>query len=167
MSVRRLSRKEEDELAKLKHEDFQLAFLALLTARGIKPASRWEKPVNTEGIEALENLGLRVRSIRRTTRSGKDVHETVFSCSEDRLEEYANRFNGKPVDKKAATQRFEGLFFGYPRCCIEAFIHEPYAPNHLEKEAQSRIFHWACPGCKKTPPLLEAYKGYHRLLIRL
>ncbi len=37
----------------LKTIDFELAYLALLTRYGIKPMSRWEKPLDEPGFDAL------------------------------------------------------------------------------------------------------------------
>ena len=146
-------------LEKLKEHDIQLAFLALLTIRRIKPASRWEKPLPPELAGALRDLGLAVLAIRRSTRSGRQVVETLFSLDAGRLEEYAARFDGRPLDKSRETRRFEGRFLGYPVCCIEAFIASPYTPNQLAEEDQAILFHWACPGCAETPGILEKYRA--------
>lgn len=138
--------------------DPQLALLALLTRRGVKPASRWERPLVGEALEALTASGLGFRQVHRRTRDRSEVAETVFSTDASRLEVYAARCEGTAIDKSDETKRFEGRFFGYPECCVEAFIHSTYAPNGLAREDQAILFHWACPECERTPALLEQYR---------
>lgn len=41
-------------LRHLKTLDFELAYLALLTREGLKPLSRWEKPLDPSGLDALQ-----------------------------------------------------------------------------------------------------------------
>ncbi len=41
----------------LKEIDFELAYLALLTCEGLKPLSRWEKPLDDNGLELLRQTG--------------------------------------------------------------------------------------------------------------
>jgi hypothetical protein len=157
----------EDEahwLRTLLEYDRQLAFLALLTLRGVKPASRWEKPLPTGLRDALSGLGLHWRPVQRSTRIGGEVIETVFAADPRRLEEYATRFDTTPIDKSAETRRFEGAFFGYPPCCVEAFLESAYAPNGLAREEQALLFHWACPDCERTPSLLEEYRMLREFL---
>ena len=60
MYEKRLDSKEEQALRKLKEQDFQLAFLALLTVKGIKPASRWEKAILPGITEQQINLAIKV-----------------------------------------------------------------------------------------------------------
>ena len=151
-------------LLRLKTHDFQLAFLALLTLEEVKPLSRWEKPLPDGMPEALKELGLSIRRVRRTTSSGREIFETLFSMDTARPEEYAARFDGCAVDKNPDTQRLEGRLFGYPSCCVEAFIERPYTDNGLVREDQAILFHWACPGCKATPYLLVRYRALHALL---
>ncbi|UCG46630.1 MAG: hypothetical protein JSU94_14115 [Phycisphaerales bacterium] len=153
-------------LKDLKTIDFELAYLAALTAEGIKPLSRWEKPLTDRPIQLLGDLGLLTRQITRTVKTGKQVHETIFAASAPYLDFYEKRFAGKPVDKSAQTQLFEGFLFGYPPCCIARYIRRPYAPNNLDPKDQKILFHWACRDCKITPFLLPAYKNAHDLLAR-
>lgn len=145
-------------LGVLRAADFQLAFLAVLTARRIKPASRWERPLDGEACEALRTLGLEVRRVSRRTANGGTVIETVFSRESSLLNEYFQRWEGASIDKTEATKRSEGRFFGYPACCVEAFVAKGYAPNGLAPEDQRILFHWACEGCVVTPGLLARYR---------
>jgi len=154
-------------LAVLKLHDFQLAFLALLNLAGLKPASRWEKPLTKELRGELEALGLAVRVVKRVVLSGRELEETLFAGDAERLAIYAARFEGRVVDKSAATQRFEGDFFGYPLCCVEAFIRQPYIENGLARDDQAILFHWACPGCRATEKLLGEYRELHDALMEI
>jgi hypothetical protein len=153
-------------LERLREHDLQLAFLALLTLKGVKPTSRWERALGEAEREALRGLGLTVRAVQRHTLEGGEVVETLFSTDPDRLEEYAARFEGRPLDKSQPTRRFEGNAFGYPSCCVEAFVRAPYQPNDLAREDQELLFHWACPGCRETPDLLPLYRELHAALLR-
>lgn len=144
--------------------DFELAYLALLTCEGLKPLSRWEKPLDDRSLGLLQQLGLLTRQIRRTVKTGKEVVETIFSRLPAYMELYARRFADTSIDKSAETQRFEGFLFGYPACCTDQYIRKPYAPNNIPPEQQKILFHWACRDCKITPILLPAYKAVHDLL---
>lgn len=144
--------------------DFELAYLALLTCRGLKPLSRWEKPLADDGLELLQQIGLLTRQVRRTVKTSKEVVETIFSRLPAYIQLYEQRFANKPIDKYVQTRRFEGLLFGYPPCCIEQYIRRPYAPNKLIAQEQKILFHWACTNCKITPVLLNAYKIVYGLL---
>lgn len=148
----------------LKEIDFELAYLALLTCEGLKPLSRWEKPLNDDGIKLLQQTGLLTKQILRTVKTGKEVIETIFSRSPAYIQLYDQRFGNKPIDKSAQTQRFEGFLFGYPPCCINEYIRRPYTPNNLTAQEQKILFHWACRDCKITPVLLCAYKSVYDLL---
>jgi hypothetical protein len=148
----------------LKEIDFELAYLALLTCEGFKPLSRWEKPLDDDGLEILQQMGLLTKQILRSVKTGKEVIETIFSRSPAYIQLYEQRFGNRPIDKSAQTQRFEGFLFGYPPCCINDYIHQPYAPNNLTDQEQKILFHWACRDCKITPVLLCAYKSVHDLL---
>ncbi|MHC4740562.1 MAG: hypothetical protein ACYS8Z_01545 [Planctomycetota bacterium] len=148
----------------LKEVDWELAYLAALTARGVKPLSRWEKPLDDDVPGQLGQLGLLTERIRRTVKTGKEIIETVFSRVTGHIDMYKRRFDGTAIDKSAATQRFEGFLFGYPPCCIEEYIRRAYAPNNLPEEDQKVLFHWACKGCAITPTLLPAYRAVHEIL---
>jgi len=148
----------------LKEIDFELAYLALLTYEGLKPLSRWEKPLDSDGLELLQQLGLFTKQIRRKVLTGKEVVETIFSRLPAYIQLYEQRFANTPIDKTAETQRFEGFLFGYPACCVDQYIRRPYAPNNMSAEDQKILFHWACKNCKITTLLLPAYKGVYKLL---
>jgi hypothetical protein len=148
----------------LKEIDFELAYLALLTREGLKPLSRWEKPLDTGGLELLQQLGLLTKQIRRTVKTGKEIIETIFSRLPGYVSLYEQRFADTPIDKSAETQRLEGFLLGYPACCVDAYIRRPYAPNGLPEQDQKILFHWACKDCAITPLLLPAYKKLHDLL---
>ena len=154
-------------LRKLKEFDFQLAFLALLTVRGVKPASRWEKPLSPTVINILRGLGLAVRSVNRETLRGNRITETIFSADPDFLDDYMERFDGRLIDKSADTVLYEGRYFGYPACCVKKFAAKPYSPNDLDSADQAIIFHWACLWCRETPRLLDDYRSLHDILERL
>jgi len=164
---------EEKTILALKEIDFELVYLAILTCEGIKPLSRWEKPLDDRGLGLLQQLGLPptetfggllTKQITRTVKTGVQVIETIFSRSPGYIQLYEQRFANISVDKSAETQRFEGFLFGYPPCCIDQYIRQPYAPNNLPPDDQKILFHWACKDCKITPSLLPAYKSvYNRL----
>ncbi len=157
----------EDSLAALKQIDFELAYLALLTRKGLKPLSRWEKPLENKELELLDVMNLLTKRIARIVKTGREVHENIFSLSSAYLELYAKRFENKPVEKSPETQRFEGFLFGYPPCCIEQYILKPYAVNNLDEKDQKILFHWACNNCKITPFLLDSHKKIFDLLENL
>ncbi|MHC4326457.1 MAG: hypothetical protein ACYSUX_19490 [Planctomycetota bacterium] len=145
----------------LKETDFELAYLAALTCTGLKPLSRWEKPLADGDLELLQRTGLLTSQVRRTVKSGKEIVETIFSRAPVYIRLYEQAFGNTPIDKTARTQLFEGFLFGYPSCCVNHYIHKPYAPNNLTDQEQKILFHWACRGCEVTPALLPAYKSVH------
>jgi hypothetical protein len=156
----------QNHLQALRGIDFELAYLALLTHEGLKPLSRWEKPLDESGLNLLQHMGLVTKQVRRTVKTGREVIETVFSRTRACVELYEQSFADTPIDKSSATQRVEGFLFGYPPCCIEQYVHKPYAPNDLADHDRQILFHWACPGCKITPVLLDAYRSIHDSLRR-
>ena len=174
MSERQTGRKTENDfsgieryLASLKKIDFELAYLALLTREGLKPLSRWEKPLENKELELLQALGLHTKSIRRTVKTGREVNETVFGKSFVYLDLYSKRFENKPIEKSADVQRYEGFLFGYPPCCIEGYIVRPYASNNLDEEDRKILFHWPCDNCKITPFLVSSYRKIFEIIQNL
>ena len=151
-------------IKQLKQIDFELAYLALLTREGLKPLSRWEKPLDDHGLKLLQRLGLLTSQIRRTVKTGKVVTETIFSASPGYIQLYEKRFGDIPIDKSAATVRFEGFLFGFPPCCVDQYIRHPYIKNDLDPQLQKILFHWACKDCKITPALLPGYRRVHEYL---
>ncbi|MBN2021066.1 MAG: hypothetical protein JW749_12685 [Sedimentisphaerales bacterium] len=151
-------------LKAIKEIDVELAYLALLTRRGLKPLSRWERPIDDRGLELLRRMGLITKRIERTVKIGRVISETIFSISSGYIQIYEQRFAGKPVDKSPEVQRFEGFLFGFPPCCVDEYIRHPYAKNNLNPDQQKILFHWACRDCKITPLLLPAYQAIYNLL---
>jgi hypothetical protein len=56
-----------DERTSVRNLPFELGFLALLTARGVKPLSRWEDSLSSPEIDALSALGLEIAAVNRYT----------------------------------------------------------------------------------------------------
>ena len=156
----------QKNLSALKKTDFELAYLAALTCKGLKPLSRWEKKLSKNNLELLQRTGLLTSQIRRTVKTGKEIVETIFSRAPVYIQLYEQAFGNTPIDKSSRTQLFEGFLFGYPSCCVNHYIHKPYAPNNLTDQQQKILFHWACRDCKVTPLLLPAYKNIYDLLDR-
>ena len=148
-------------ISALKKADFELAYLVALTHEGLKPLSRWEKKLSKKNLELLQRTGLLTKQVRRTVKTGKEVIETIFSKAPVYIELYEQAFGNTPIDKTARTQLFEGFLFGYPSCCVNQYIHKPYAPNNLTDQQQKILFHWACRDCKVTSLLLPAYKSIY------
>ncbi len=159
------SPKIKTRIKQLKEIDFELAYLAALTGEGLKPLSRWEKPLNNHGLELLQQMGLLTKQIQRTVKTGKVVPETIFSVSSGYLQLYKKRFGDQPIDKSAATTRFEGFLFGYPPCCVDEYIRHSYVKNNLESKQQKILFHWACKNCEVTPFILPTYQNTHHLVM--
>ena len=153
------------DIALLKEYDFQLAYLVMLTLEGVKPVSRWEKPVTGTFTDLMEGLGLFLRVVTRGLKTGGTVTETVFSRSAAFLDSYCSEFDNTPVDKSPAVRRKEGSLFGYPACCVEHFINKPYDPNGVSPVDQKILFHWACPECVHTVGLIPRYREVHQRLV--
>lgn len=149
-------------IRQLKEIDFELAYLVMLTGYGLKPLSRWEKPLEDDAYGLLRELGIASKRVSRTVQTGDYVVETVFSESPGYVEVYQKRFADTPVDKSAEAIRLEGFLFGFPPCCVDVFVHHPYVHNALAPEDQKILFHWACPNCTITPLLLESYRRIHQ-----
>ncbi len=142
----------------LKKLGSDLAYLSLLTKAGLKPLSRWEKDFDPHTENLLHKLGLKMRTVQRTVRSGKRKRELIFSTSDQCLNLYLSRFEGTPIDHSPTNMRIEGLLFGYPSCCVESYVAKGYVNNSLRKSDQRMLFHWACPNCPVTPLLLPHYR---------
>ncbi len=146
------------QYARLAEVDEEVAYLAALTVEGLKPMSRWEKGLDAEAIEPMTSLGLVARQVPRTVTAGPDLRETIFSLTSSLLDVYESLFSGKPIDKSATTQQWEGFLFGFPPCCISYYIDQPYASHDISPTDQEILFHWACPHCAITPSLVPAYR---------
>ncbi len=57
--------------------EFEFHYLTELTARGIKPLSRWEGPLSDRSRKLLRGRSLSVETVSRMTESGRRVEETV------------------------------------------------------------------------------------------
>ncbi len=145
-------------LRSLRERDEDLAFLAQLTSTGLKPLSRFERALTDPLRSELVALGLSVASSSRRTEAGGVVEETIFSRHGALLEIYRGAFLGQSLRLSPELGRLEGYLFGFPPCCVAAYIKRPYAPNSLAREDQATLFHWACEGCTITPLLLPRYR---------
>lgn len=141
--------------------DFQLAYLVLLTRSGLKPLSRWEGPLDKAARATIRDRGLALRTVRRRTRSGRPRSENVFARDGRWADLYARRCEGTLLSQTPSSVRWEGQIFGYPSCCVESFVQQPYRPNGLRSADQEILFHWACRGCSATPGLLREYRRVH------
>jgi len=158
------SEKSKQIVNSLKKYDPQLAYLAVLTAHGVKPLSRWEKPLEQKQLDLMHQLALKTASVRRTVKTGKEIFESVFSPTPAYIQLYQNRFADSPIDKSALTQHLEGFLFGFPPCCVDQYIKTPYAKNNLPAEDQALLFHWACIDCPITQLLVPAYQKIHQYI---
>ena len=143
-------------------ENEELLFLALLTAEGVKPLSRWEAPVTPRQWQALTRLELHVSTVHRTTEWDHTATHVIFSRDRARLEAHRAAFEGTPMRYNPERMRREGLDFGYPPCCVGAFVEHGYQSNGLTSKDQALLFYWACPGCAKTRQRLPAYRRIYR-----
>ena len=141
---------------------FDIAYLALLTKKDVKPLSRWESNFSRGQIKALRHLGLKTNTVDRKLANGGTITELIFSKSSRYLDFYTRRFDKKPVGKDRQTVMTEGLLFGYPGCCVRNFADNGYTQNNLVDNGQEILFHWACPGCRATPSLLPYYQKTHQ-----
>jgi hypothetical protein len=80
---------------------------------------------------------------------------------------YCKRFEGTPLTQSPEVIALEGRLFGYPSCCVDTFIHHPYAANGFDARDQEILFHWACPRCTPTAILLREYRRAHADCLRL
>lgn len=156
-----------DCLRRLKAVDFELAYLALLAREGLKPMSRWERPPTGHERDLLARMGLVTSEARRTVKTGRQVVETLFALSPGYLGAYERRFADRPIDKSPETIRLEGFLFGYPPCCVERYLEQPYAPNDQPDEVRTLLFHWPCRDCRITPLLLPAYQAIFTTVERI
>jgi hypothetical protein len=140
---------------------FELLYLALLTQDGVKPLSRWEGCFGNEEIDMLRTMGLRIRIVTRRTLLKTENKELIFSKKNRLLGKYRKIFDGKSLSIPPSLVRLEGAFFGYPECCVEEFIKNPYATNTVTPTDQRILFHQACRDCEKTPLFLPSYRSAH------
>jgi len=138
--------------------DPELRYLVLLTRAGLKPLSRWEAPLDEAAIRALRRQGLFVDIVERRTRFGRRLHETVFARKAGYVDLYRRRYHATRLRDTPKDARLQGHLFGYPSCCVEAFVAEPYTPNGLDPRDQAILFHWACRSCRTTPGLVREYR---------
>lgn len=143
----------------------ELYYLVELTKQRVKPLSRWEKSLDEEVRRWIRRQGLIVDVIPRKTLLRRPIYETIFSASSHYVDYYHRKFYNSPLRKDAASQRLEGMLFGYPSCCVQQFIQRPYIPNRLKREDQEILFHWACPDCRATRELLPYYQPIHQQVL--
>lgn len=147
--------------------DFQLAYLVMLTRRGLKPLSRWEGCLDNEADDIIRSSGLVLDTVTRRTRIGRKCVETIFARDNRRTDLYQRRFTGTAFKHTPDRVRLEGQLFGYPSCCVENFVRDPYVHNGLNPQDQEVLFHWACRDCVTTPGLLREYRQVHNECLRL
>ena len=142
-----------------------LLYLVYLTAQGVKPLSRWEMDISHEQRVEIERLGLHVSTLTRSTDWGRMVSHTIFSRRRSLLQRHRSVFDGTAISNDDQSVRREGLDFGYPACCVDAFIEKGYQSNGFAPQDQSILFHWACPDCEQTRMLLLEYcRIYHSIM---
>jgi len=142
-----------------------LLYLAYLTAQGIKPLSRWEMDISPEQRVGIERLGLYVSSLTRSTEWGRLVSHTIFSRRRSLLQLHRSAFDGRAIRNDDQSVRREGLDFGYPACCVDAFIENGYQSNGFAPQDQGILFYWACPDCDQTIRLLPEYRHIFQSLL--
>jgi hypothetical protein len=145
------------DIKELSYED-ELRYLALLTVEGIKPLSRWEMDLDHGQVRTLKRLGLQITTLTRSTEWGRLVTHAIFSRQRSLLHKHRSTFNGRAISFDPQSVRREGLDFGYPPCCVEAFIEFGYQRNGFASRDQGILFHWACPDCEKTRHRLPEYR---------
>ena len=145
--------------------DEELRYLALLTAEGIKPLSRWEMGIDSGQRVTLEHLGLLVSTLTRGTEWGRLVTHTIFSRQRSLLQRHHSAFDGTAISNDEQSVCREGFDFGYPACCVDAFIEKGYQSNGFAPQDQGILFHWACPDCEFTQMLLPEYRQIYQSLI--
>ena len=152
------------DIKALSYED-ELRYLALLTVEGIKPLSRWEMDLDHGQVRTLERLGLQISTLTRSTEWGRLITHAIFSRQRSLLQKHRSAFSGRAIIFDPQSVRREGLDFGYPPCCVEAFIEFGYQQNGLTSQEQGILFHWACPNCEHTRMLLSEYRHIYLSLI--
>ncbi len=147
--------------------NFQLAYLVMLTGCGLKPLSRWEGDLGDEASDIIMSSDLVLDTVTRRSGIGRKHLETIFARDGRRTDLYQKRFAGTAFKHTPDTVRLEGQLFGYPACCIDEFVCNPYTHNRLCPQDQEILFHWACQNCLATPGLLRDYRKVHRECLRL
>ena len=133
-------------------------YLGVLTARGLKPLSRLEYPVESPIVDILNDLGLVAARITRIARNGTRACHLILSRDANLVDRYRADFDGRLLrGETPGVVRLEARYFGYPACCAEAYVSAPHAPNGLPHRDQALLFHRACPGCAVTPNLIPLY----------
>lgn len=130
--------------------------LALLTFWGIKPLSRIEYPIESWILGIFQKLGLKIATVEQKVGKRKKVSYKIISMDPSLIEEFKSIFEGELISLSESTRKILGLFFGTPKCCLNADLKG--LPNSLSEEDQGILFHWACPGCKKTRKLIPIYR---------
>ena len=121
--------------------DEELCYLAALTVAGLKPLSRWEMPLDQERVSTLERSGLQVSTLTRSTAWGRLIMHTIFSHDRSLVQRHTAAFDGRVLSSASSTVHREGIDFGYPSCCVEAFIEFGYQRNGFSSQEQGLLFH--------------------------
>lgn len=137
-------------------------YLGVLTARSVKPLSRLEYPVKPDVLSVLRGLDLTAVPVTRVSQNGVRCTHRVIGRDGAVMRRYLAEFDGTVLrGRTASVVRAEARYFGYPSCCAEAFVREPYAPNGLPRHEQRLLFHHACPACEETLGLVPLYRAAH------
>ena len=134
-------------------------YLGVLTAKRVKPLSRLEYPITACIMDAIKGMGLIVEPVVRLVKSGARVEHWIMGKEHSLIDQHRSDFDGIPLEENLAQAvKLEARYFGYPICCAKAYIEVPYTPNDLTPQDQKLLFHYACPGCEKTPRLIPLYQ---------
>jgi hypothetical protein len=140
--------------------DLDLMYLAHLTEAGLKPLSRVERDITPTEEQLLRGLGLNVARVTRAALNGNRVVHGVFSRNREVLEGYLGYFDDRSLEKTYDVIALEGIYFGFPICCVLAFANQEtrHKPNGLALKDQAILYHWACPDCVRTREIVPEYR---------
>lgn len=138
----------------------EAVYLAILTARNVKPLSRIEYVPERKTLDVFDELNLITEGLTQVTRGGSAVPMTLISNHWYNIAEVRKFFELKPLNLSPKTVRKWGKVLGYPKCCVEFFANEEtrHSPNNFSAEEQKLLFHWACPDCQITKGLISVYR---------
>jgi len=149
-----------DELVNPRRLRLDALYLAVLTARGLKPLSRVEYEVADDIRQVWRKLDLHIASCTQFAANGMPVHHWLLASDSHIAKAYRGLFDGSSLDHHTPDLgRAEARYYGYPVCCIEAYIANPHMPSGLSPGEQALLFHRACVGCVASPRLVPAYRA--------